>query len=101
MSEPQNPFLGKSPAELERQKQYLEQAMAANDARADVAAAAALRWAYNRLKKREKLGAAWENFSHQGLPKEALLAKPAGFSETEIKGIEDAVTSALEKAAKG
>lgn len=97
----ENPFFGKSNAELERQKTLLDQAMAANGAKLDVAAAAAMRWAYNHLKKRDKLGASWESFSHQALPKEGNLAKPAGFSETEIKIIEDSVTSALEKAAKG
>lgn len=97
----ENPWRSKTRAQRDHERKMMDQADAAEDARADVVAAAAMRWAYNHLKKRDKLGAAWENFSHQALPKEANLAKPAGFSETETSNIEKSATDALEKAAKG
>ena len=84
-------------AERERRKKI---AAAAKDAKLDVAAAAAIRWGFMRLKAREKLGADLAAISHQSLPRETLLAKSAELSETEVSNIKQAVAEACEKAGK-
>lgn len=104
MAEP-NPWLDKSQAERARQRALLDQADAADGARLDVAAAFALKWAMARLKgadkddeTKSKIGKSWTDISPQAYPKENVLAKPAGLSETEVANIGKAVRAALEKA---
>lgn len=99
MAEP-NKYLEMSDAELERQKNLLEQALAAKDACVDVAAVVALKWAMKRLKDRGKLGAGWDAISPQMMRKEGLMGKPAGYSESEISAIEKNVLAAIEAAAR-
>ena len=94
-----NPYLSMSPAERARQKVLLEQAMATEGALLDVVAAAALRWGFNRLKERAKLGATWESVTLQSLPREAILGKAAGISETEIEQLKRKVFASLERSA--
>lgn len=99
MAEP-NKYLDMSDAELERQKLLMDQAIAAKDACVDVAAAVALKWAIKRLKDRGKLGSGWDAISPQMMPKEGLLGKPAGYSESEVSAIEKNVLAAIEAAAR-
>jgi len=96
-----NPYFGKAPAELKRQLDLITQAMEAGQAALDVAAAVALKWSMRRLKDRGKLGPNWDAITPQSFPKEALMGKPAGYSETEISAIDTRVVAAIEKAAKG
>lgn len=96
-----NPYIGKSQAELKRQMELLTQAMEAEEAALDVAATVALKWAMRRLKERGKLGSNWDAITPQSLPKESLMAKPAGYSESEVSAIDKRVLAAIEKAAKG
>jgi len=99
MAEP-NPYLDKSDEEIERQLGLWGQAKEAKGAALDVAAAVALKWAKNHLETRGKLGSMFEGVSPQAFPKESNLAKPAGFSETQIDTIKKSVVSAIEQAAK-
>ena len=94
-----NPYLAMSPAERARQKELLEQAMATEGAMLDVVAAASLRWGFNRLKERGKLGASWETVTLQSLPREAILGKAAGISETEVDNLKKKVFASLESSA--
>lgn len=96
-----NPYIGKSPAELERQFELLQQAMAAEAATQDVVAAAALKWGYLHLKKGGKLPTAFETVANTALPREAVLARPAGLSESQIDAIKKAVEDALGKVKLG
>lgn len=95
----QNPFLGKSQAERDRQRALLDQADAAEGAIQDVVAAAAIKWGIRRLKGVKegdsKLGAILEGVAPTALPKEANLAKPGGLSETEVNNLKAAVDKAL------
>ena len=98
MSEP-NSWAGKSRNELLRQKALIDEALEADEAKLDVVAAQALKWAMARLKAREKLGESWTSISAQAFPKEMNLAKPGGLSESQVSNIGKAVKAALEKAA--
>ncbi|KAA3527032.1 hypothetical protein GOZ96_04640 [Agrobacterium vitis] len=99
MAEP-NPYLDKSDAELDRQFALIMQAKEAKGASLDIAAAAALKWSLSHLKERGKLNEALASITVQSLPKESLMGRPAGFSETQVDAIKKAVVSAIEQAAK-
>jgi hypothetical protein len=97
MATDQNPFLSMSAEERARQKKLLEYALAFDDAALDVAAVAALKWGYARLKSRDKLGEIFANINQQALPREATVGKAADLSETQIEAIKKAAVEALEK----
>lgn len=103
MAEP-NKYLEMSAAERARQRELLDQADAATDAVKHVAATIALKWAMEVLKgakdsegnyPKSKLGSGWSSISPQMMPKESLMAKPAGLSETQVDGIKKSVEKAL------
>lgn len=93
----ENPFMKMSKDELERQAKLLKYAQEAGGAALDVAAAVALKWAFTRLKTREKLGSTFDAIAIQALPKESNMGKAADLSETQIDNIKKQVTAALEK----
>jgi hypothetical protein len=97
MADDHNPFLAMSAKERARQADLLKYALAFDDAALDIAAAAALKWGFNRLKAREKLGEGLANINQQSLPREAYLGKSADLSETQIDGIKKLAIDALEK----
>ena len=96
MATDHNPFLSMSAKERARQKQLLDYALEFDNAALDIAAAAALKWGFNRLKAREKLGEAFANISQQAFPREANLGKVADLSESQIEAIKKAAVDALE-----
>jgi hypothetical protein len=69
--------------------------MEADEAVKDIVAVFALKASIARLKERGKLGAGWDSISPQMMPKESLMAKPAGLSETQVDDIKKSVEKAL------
>lgn len=104
MAEEENRYLKMSAAERKRQRELMDYADAAEGAALDVVAASALKWAITHLKgtrpEDSKLPKAFEAINPQAMPKEALLAKPAGLSETEVERLKAAAIDAIKKAAK-
>jgi len=90
-----------SPKELLEHEQALQKAKRdiVEGAPLDVIAAIVLKWAHSRLKKRGKLGIAFDGINIQAFPKESLMGSPADLSETQIETIRKEILSAIEKAA--
>ena len=107
-----NPFAGKSLAELQRQAEYIRlemeaiakaeaKAKEAEHVRENIIAAAAFKWAYNVLQSRGKLGEKFADIPQQAFPREALLAKPADLSEAQVHGLKESAVKALMDLARG
>lgn len=91
----QNPFIGKTPEELQALTDQIEQAKDAANGKKDVAAAIAFRLSYEWLKSRDKLGAAIPEISAKAYPRPNQIGSKAGFSETEIHKISEEVRKML------
>lgn len=107
-----NPNEGKSRAETERQialaqmwlKELDERDAKEREAaqvRENIIAAAALKWAYGILSNRGKLGEKFADIPQQAFPRESLLARPAGLSETQVHNIKESFLSAVQGLVKG
>lgn len=108
----ENPYAGKSRAELDRQAELIRMAVAelekaeaqakeAAQVRENIIAAAALKWAYGILSNRGKLGEKFADIPQQAFPRESLLARPASLSETQVHNIKEAFLEAVQGLVKG
>jgi len=108
----ENPYAGKSRAEIERQLELARmqlaeldameaKARAAGEVKENIAAAALFKWAYSLLQSRGKLGERFADIPAPAFPREAVLARAADLSESEVAKVKKAVMDAVMAAVKG
>lgn len=85
-----------TPEEQAEHLAMLQQAMSVHDTVKDVVASVAFRWAFERLKSREKFGDTFASIPAQALPRETILARASGLSETEVSNLKKATEKALD-----
>ena len=115
MNAPENPFAGKSRAEIARQQEYLRLALAdieAAEAKAERAknsalltvAAATFAWSVQTLLEHGKFGGLTDTMSAlkpQSFPRPALMAKDADMTESQVSALKQGAIDALMRVVKG
>lgn len=92
-----NPFMNMSADERAKQKALLDQAMAVDETIPLIVAAATLKWSYKTLREAGAFGSSFPEVNQQAFPREMLLAKKAGLSETQVDALIGKAIDGLEK----